>query len=318
MSEVGHGRRVARAHDGDSYLFAIPGVSGTLVRCGEGTRPTVVTTARVGAVDTATLDVGFPIVGEALADDDSLVLAAVVHAPAGGTWDGVELLAGQTFIYPPGANQHARDPVGLQVALVAAPWLAVESAADTLGLCLESARRRRVTTSGRGSRLAALVADRMRDTSGSTPSPAATDVTADQLLDAVVHVACDPLDGDDAVDARRARGWSSSEIVRDAIAAMDSTDGWMAPVLTLCRRVGVSERRLQTAFRQQFAMGPNEFMRLRALQRVRTALLRADPTTALVSSIATAHGFTHAGRFAAYYRTTFGERPLDTLQRRPA
>lgn len=86
-------------------------------------------------------------------------------------------------------------------------------------------------------------------------------------------------------------------------------------MLTLARQIGVSERRLQLAFRDALGIGPNAFMRQRALAATRQALLRDDPAVVNVSSIAVDHGFTHTGRFSAYYRNVCGELPSETMRR---
>ena len=57
------------------------------------------------------------------------------------------------------------------------------------------------------------------------------------------------------------------------------------------------------------------YLILRRLNRVRRALLRADPATATVAEHARRHGFTELGRFAVIYRTVFGESPSTTLRR---
>jgi AraC-like DNA-binding protein len=50
------------------------------------------------------------------------------------------------------------------------------------------------------------------------------------------------------------------------------------------------------------------------LQRVRDQLLHADESTN-VTAVAMRYGFSHLGRFSAYYTATFGESPSVTLRR---
>jgi transcriptional regulator GlxA family with amidase domain len=104
-------------------------------------------------------------------------------------------------------------------------------------------------------------------------------------------------------------------LTRDAIKFLEASRTWRVPILRLCREVGVSERRLLTAFQEQYGLGPQEFMHHRALQGAHQALLDADPAVTTVASIAAEHGFAHGGRFAQRYRSTFGEPPSATLAR---
>ena len=64
-------------------------------------------------------------------------------------------------------------------------------------------------------------------------------------------------------------------------------------------------------------MGPIRYLSLRRMHLARRALLRADPSTATVTRVATDHGFWELGRFSVAYRGLFGESPSESL-RRPA
>jgi AraC-like DNA-binding protein len=83
----------------------------------------------------------------------------------------------------------------------------------------------------------------------------------------------------------------------------------------LCAAIGVPERTLRTCCALVLGMGPGRYLRLRRLNVLRTDLRRADPATQSVGELARRHGFTEPGRFAALYRSVFGETPSTTLWR---
>ena len=83
----------------------------------------------------------------------------------------------------------------------------------------------------------------------------------------------------------------------------------------ICASIGVAERTLRGACDEQLGMGPIRYLKLRRMHLVRRALLRADPSTATVTRLATDHGFWELGRFAVAYRTMIGESPSVTLHR---
>lgn len=76
--------------------------------------------------------------------------------------------------------------------------------------------------------------------------------------------------------------------------------------------LAISVRTLQAAFRQWRNTTPQLFLRETRLQRVREGLLGGETA---VTDIALRFGFSHLGRFSAYYEAKFGERPSITLRR---
>lgn len=82
----------------------------------------------------------------------------------------------------------------------------------------------------------------------------------------------------------------------------------------LAGAAGTGERSLQLAFRAVRGVTPREALAAIRLERARDMLL--SPTDgARVTDIAIQTGHGHFGRFAAAYRTRFGETPSETLRR---
>jgi AraC-like DNA-binding protein len=86
----------------------------------------------------------------------------------------------------------------------------------------------------------------------------------------------------------------------------------------LCTELGVPERTLRMCCAEFIGVSPMRYLLLRRLNRVRSALLHAEPSTASVAEIARSYQFLEVGRFAMTYRMIFGELPSVTLQRAPA
>ena len=68
-------------------------------------------------------------------------------------------------------------------------------------------------------------------------------------------------------------------------------------VAELAREVGVSARTLQDAFQREHGISPLEQVRRVRLDRARTDLLNADPSTTSVTTVASRWGYFHLGRF---------------------
>jgi AraC-like DNA-binding protein len=84
----------------------------------------------------------------------------------------------------------------------------------------------------------------------------------------------------------------------------------------LCDVTGVSERSLRNACHAVCGTSPKRYLTQRRMEAVRRALESAPPGKATVTRIATDHGFYELGRFAATYRSLYGEHPSETLRGR--
>jgi AraC-like DNA-binding protein len=82
----------------------------------------------------------------------------------------------------------------------------------------------------------------------------------------------------------------------------------------LCAAIGVPERTLRICSAEFLGMSPTRYVRLQRLNSVRAALRCAGAQKTTVKEIATRYGFSELGRFAADYRTVFGETPSTTLR----
>jgi AraC-like DNA-binding protein len=103
-------------------------------------------------------------------------------------------------------------------------------------------------------------------------------------------------------------------LVRRAERYMIDNAGTPITVSDVAAELGVSVRSLQTGFRHWRSTTPNAFLRQIRLQLVRDQLRRSCGE-GNVTSVALRYGFSHLGRFSAYYRAAFGEVPSVTLRR---
>lgn len=115
----------------------------------------------------------------------------------------------------------------------------------------------------------------------------------------------DPSDGSRAVPASLRRAMTyMEEHAHEPITTAD-----------MAGAARMSSRGLQAAFRRTLDVSPTDYLRRVRLDRVRRELLTADPSAgSTVADIARRWGFAHLGRFAHYYRASFGENPNQTLR----
>lgn len=85
-------------------------------------------------------------------------------------------------------------------------------------------------------------------------------------------------------------------------------------VSTLCQYAGTSLSTLERSFVREMGMSPQQYVKVRRLNAVRSCLKVADKEQRLgVTETALSYGFAHLGRFAGEYYRHFGEYPRDTL-----
>jgi len=86
-------------------------------------------------------------------------------------------------------------------------------------------------------------------------------------------------------------------------------------VSQIANAMQVSVRTLQNQFRDELNQSPTRFIQNRRLERARSDLADASSASgATVTDIASRWGFSHLGRFAATYKSRFGESPSQTLR----
>jgi AraC family ethanolamine operon transcriptional activator len=119
--------------------------------------------------------------------------------------------------------------------------------------------------------------------------------------------------GDAGVDRAAARRRHRIMARLETVLREDDEDS--LSLARICAAVGVRRQTLNQICLEFTDTSLMKFVRDRRLIRVRRALLSAGPGEATVGDIAMTHGFWELGRFAAYYRALFGEKPSETLRR---
>ena len=110
--------------------------------------------------------------------------------------------------------------------------------------------------------------------------------------------------------------WRAPSYVTAARNLMETHLAEALSVEEIAGAVGVSPRQLQAAFAEHLGTSPAQLLREMRLDRARSLLLDRKLAGRLTVATAAARtGFSHLGRFAAYYVEKFGEAPSATLSR---
>ena len=81
-------------------------------------------------------------------------------------------------------------------------------------------------------------------------------------------------------------------------------------IIEICRYIGVSERNLRYAFKDQTGLSPKKYLQHYRLNQVRKILKSGDFDK--IVDVAHRFGYWHTGQFAADYKKLFGELPSET------
>lgn len=128
------------------------------------------------------------------------------------------------------------------------------------------------------------------------------------FLLAAEHPHRDALTRDERLGAPRA--------IRTAIEIIEEEAHLPLTLSTIAARSHISVRALQQGFQRYLDTSPMSYLREVRLQRAHQMLLRSDPSTVTVASVAYQWGFTNLGRFAAAHAARYRETPAQTLRRR--
>jgi AraC family ethanolamine operon transcriptional activator len=107
---------------------------------------------------------------------------------------------------------------------------------------------------------------------------------------------------------------SRMEILRRCEELLDEQEGKPVSVSELTKIARVSERTLETAFKQYFDEAPRRYLQLRRLKHIHCALRASHVEEKTVTEILTDHEEYEFGRFAGHYHRLYGELPSQTLR----
>jgi AraC-like DNA-binding protein len=231
------------------------------------------------------------------------------------TYSGLGLRFGDVVFHGRGERKHQRTSGECQWGLISLPpeQLAAcgkaltgsEITAPSIGRVLRPSRSAAARLLRLHSRACRLAETRHK----LIANPEVARALEQELLYALVNC----LTAEDADGHPKTRRHHADIMVRfeDALTAHH---GSRLNMPALCSAVGVPERTLRVCCTEFLGMSPTRYLLLRRLNMARSALRRADPTTASVAEIARSHQFSEPGRFAVIYRTIFGEMPSSTLR----
>jgi AraC family ethanolamine operon transcriptional activator len=234
---------------------------------------------------------------------------------AATVWQGRRLSEGQLLVKGPEVEYHNQTERNTTIRCLLLPLQTLQDAARVLtgndataSVASWTAPSPSRATMGRFQRaLTKLLTQSSRDP-GILGSPEG-DLLEGECLRALIDV----LAASSADVNTRLRPVTRAKLVRRAVDFVHERLDKPLTALELCAELGVSDRMLRRAFREEFGLGPLAYFRLMRMHEVRAALRAARGGDEAVADLVRRWGFQRLGSFAAEYRRQFGELPSETL-----
>jgi AraC-like DNA-binding protein len=303
--------------DPEDYRRCVPGAQIGLVLTGGEEFRVRVTWASLPSLSLACVEERAPRVAFVVPSTTSVLLSFPLGGDPLQYWNGVSLARGEFALHAVGEAFHLRsigparwglislarrDFSAQGRALLGTPLLPPKTM-NLLQLPLEDATRIR-RMHNQAVRLAATKPDLM------CHREVARSLDQDLLLALISGLGAARASGRAASKKRHA------EIMLRFEEAIASHSDRPPRMHELSAAVGVPQRTLRMYCRIFLGRSPADYMRLRRLTLVRSALMRNAHDLPSIAALARQFGFAEPGRFAVAYRALFGESPSATLQRR--
>jgi AraC-like DNA-binding protein len=231
-------------------------------------------------------------------------------------WGGVKLRSGDIVMHGRGERMHYRTSaasrwgyISLAPEHLAAYGRAIagfDLAAPTVGRILRPTGRAKAELLSLHAQACHLAETK--------PKMIAHPEVARSLEQQLAHALVDCLIADEVYDPTPTKRHYRNIIARFEKVLVGRLDRPLR-VPDVCATIEVSERTFRTCCAEFLGLSPGLYIRLRRLNVARRLLRHADPDTTSVAEVARRSGFSELGRFAAIYRTAFGELPSITLAR---
>jgi AraC-like DNA-binding protein len=299
------------AEDLEAALSA-DGVAGLLVT-GHGPFHARLTQVELDRLRLTAVEEAQPRIAFVTLPSDMLLVSFPIEEGPSPVWGGIEIRTGEMITFGRGQRMHSRT-------LGASRWAAIQVSDQQLaryGRALNgagfvvppAARWRPRPAAARQLRHLHRAAIRMAEArAGALTDAQAAHGLEQQLIHALIECLATGLTDHETSAARRHRGILSR--FEDLLVAEPSLR-----TAKICAALGISGRMLRECCKKHLGMGPSGYRRLRRMQQVHRALRNEDPRAASVFEIANRYGIRDLGRFAASYRSLYGEWPSATLRR---
>lgn len=136
-----------------------------------------------------------------------------------------------------------------------------------------------------------------------------------ELQDRVLGMLIEPFDDSRASSTQLPYPTTRAYIVDKAMQFMESRLADPISLSDICEVVRISPRTLRYSFEEVLGVSPTRYLLVRRLNQVRQELSACSNHHVMIEEVAVRWGFWHMGRFARFYRQSFGERPSDTRRR---